>query len=168
MSDLVIRPATVSDAHDINVIYNEFVVESHVSFDTEPWTDDKRAAWLASRIENGYPVIVAADGAGVIGAAWSGPWRDKPAYRSSVETTIVLIPGSEGSGLGTTLYRSLLADVANRSFHRAYAIIALPNDASIAIHRKFGFVEVGVLDEVGHKVGEFHSTMLMELKLESP
>jgi phosphinothricin acetyltransferase len=166
VSDLVIRPATVSDAHDINVIYNEFIVESHVSFDTEPWTDDKRAGWLAGRIENGYPVIVAADGAGVIGAAWSGPWRDKPAYRSSVETTIVLIPGSEGSGLGTTLYRSLLADVANRSFHRAYAIIALPNDASIALHRKFGFVEVGVLDEVGHKVGEFHSTMLMELKLD--
>ena len=167
MSDLLIRPATVDDAHDINVIYNEFVVESHVSFDTEPWTDDMRAGWLASRIENGYPVIVAADGAGVIGAAWSGPWRDKPAYRSSVETTIVLIPGSEGSGLGTTLYRSLLADVASRSFHRAYAIIALPNDASIALHRKFGFVEVGVLDEVGHKVGEFHSTMLMELKLDS-
>ena len=167
MSDLAIRSATVDDAHDINIIYNEFIVESHVSFDTEPWTDDKREGWLSSRIENDYPVIVAADGAGVIGAAWSGPWRDKPAYRSSVETTIVLIPGSEGSGLGTTLYRRLLADVANRSFHRAYGIIALPNDASIALHRKFGFSEVGVLDEVGYKVGEFHSTMLMELKLDS-
>jgi phosphinothricin acetyltransferase len=167
VSDLAIRPATTGDARDINIIYNEFVVESHVSFDTAPWTDEERERWLASRIADGYPVIVAADAAGVIGAAWSGPWRDKAAYRSSVETTIVLIPGSEGSGLGTTLYRALLTDVVARSFHRAYAIIALPNDASIGLHRKLGFTEVGVLDEVGHKVGEYHSTMLMELKLES-
>jgi phosphinothricin acetyltransferase len=166
VSDLAIRPATTGDARDINIIYNEFIVESHVSFDTAPWTDDERERWLASRIEDGYSVIVAADAAGVIGAAWSGPWRDKAAYRSSVETTIVLIPGSEGSGLGTTLYRALLADVVARSFHRAYAIIALPNDVSIGLHRKLGFTEVGVLDEVGHKVGEYHSTMLMELKLE--
>jgi phosphinothricin acetyltransferase len=167
VSDLAIRPATVEDAHDINVIYNEFIVESHVSFDTEPWTDEKREAWLANQFDAGYPVIVAADGEGVIGAAWSGPWRDKAAYQSSIETTIVLIPGSEGSGLGTTLYQRLLADVTDRSFHRAYAIIALPNNASIALHRKLGFSEVGVLDEVGHKVGEFHSTMLMQLKLDS-
>ena len=72
-------------------------------------------------------VVVRVVAAGVIGAAWSGPWRDKAAYKSSVETTIVLIPGSEGSGLGTTLYRRLLVDVTDRSFHRAYAIIALPN-----------------------------------------
>lgn len=167
MSDLTIRPATVEDAHDINVIYNEFIVDSHVSFDTEPWSDQERAEWLASQIDAGYPVIVAADGVGVIGAAWSGPWRDKAAYVTSVETTIVLIPGSEGSGLGTALYRDLLADVADRSFHRAYAIITLPNDASIALHRKLGFTEVGVLDEVGHKEGGYHSTMLMELQLSS-
>jgi phosphinothricin acetyltransferase len=167
VSDLAIRPATVGDAHDINVIYNEFIVESHVSFDTEPWTDGEREDWLANRFEASYPVIVAADDAGVIGAAWSGPWRDKAAYQSSVETTIVLVPGSEGSGLGTTLYRRLLADVAERSFHRAYAIIALPNDASIALHRKLGFSEVGTLHEVAHKAGGFHSTMLMELKLDS-
>jgi phosphinothricin acetyltransferase len=166
MSELAIRPATAEDAHGINVIYNEFVVDSHVSFDTAPWTDEERTEWLASRLSEGYPVLVAADGVGVIGASWSGPWRDRDAYRSSVETTIVLIPGSEGAGLGTTLYRSLLAEVAARSFHRAYALIALPNDASVGLHRKLGFTQIGVLDEVGHKDGAYHSTLLMELKLD--
>ena len=166
MSDLTIRSATSEDAHGINVIYNEFVVDSHVSFDTEPWTDGQRSEWLTSSLGDGHSVLVAADDVGVIGAAWSAPWRDKDAYRGSVETTIVLIPGSEGAGLGTTLYRSLLAEVAARSFHRAYALIALPNDASVGLHRKLGFTQIGVLDEVGHKDGAYHSTLLMELKLD--
>jgi phosphinothricin acetyltransferase len=167
MSELSIRSASADDAHDINVIYNEFVIDSHVSFDTAPWTDDQRVGWLTSLLDDGYPVLVAADGVGVIGAAWSGPWRDKEAYRTSVETTIVLIPGSEGAGLGTTLYGSLLAEIAERSFHRAYALIALPNDASVGLHRKLGFTQIGVLNEVGHKGDEYHSTMLMELRLDS-
>lgn len=166
MTDVTIRPATAEDAHDINAIYNEFIVDSHVSFDTEPWTDQKRIDWLEKTLRDGYPVLVATDGAGVIGASWCGPWRGKDAYRFSVESTIVLIPGSEGSGLGTTLYRALLQEVAARSFHRAYAIIALPNDPSVGLHRKLGFREIGVLDEVGFKDDRHHSTMLMELKLD--
>lgn len=167
MSDLTIRPATIDDASGVNLIYNEFIVESHVSFDTVPWTDEKRVLWLESSFDGGYPVLVATDAAGVIGASWCGPWRDKHAYHSSVETTIVLVPGSEGSGLGTTLYRSLLTEAAARSFHRAYAVIALPNDPSIGLHRKLGFEEIGVLDDVGYKDDRFHSTMLMELRLDS-
>lgn len=167
MSDLIIRPATVEDAHGINAIYNEFIVDSPVSFDTAPWTDEEREQWLRGTFDGGYPVLVAADAKGVIGASWAGPWRDKAAYRLSVETTIVLVPGSEGSGLGTALYRELLVEVADRSFHRAYAIITLPNDASIGLHRKLGFSEVGILDEAGYKDGGFHSTMLMELRLDS-
>ena len=121
MSDLTIRAATIEDASGMNLIYNEFIVESHVSFDTVPWTDEKRVLWLEGNLDSGYPVLVATDEAGVIGAAWCGPWRDKESYHASVETTIVLVPGSEGSGLGTTLYRTLLAEAAVVSFHRAYA-----------------------------------------------
>ena len=78
-----------------------------------------------------------------------------------------MIPGSEGAGLGTTLYRSLLAEVAARAFHRAYALIALPNEASVGLHRKLGFEHVGVLSEVGRKDDAYHSTLLMELKLDA-
>ncbi|MGI9667664.1 MAG: GNAT family N-acetyltransferase, partial [Acidimicrobiia bacterium] len=93
MTDVVVRDASLADAADMNAIYNEYIVDSHVSFDTAPWTDDDRLTWLRSRMEAGYPVMVAENDA-VIGCAWSGPWRDKAAYRGSAETTIVLAPGS--------------------------------------------------------------------------
>jgi len=71
-----------------------------------------------------------------------------------------------GSGLGSRLYGALLKEVEARGFHRCYAVVSLPNDVSLALHRKLGFVEVGVLDEVGFKDGRYISTMLLELKLD--
>ena len=71
-----------------------------------------------------------------------------------------------GRGVGTELYRALLEAVAAAGFHRAYAIVTMPNDASVALHEKLGFRQLGVLDEVGFKAGEFHSTMLLEKKLD--
>jgi phosphinothricin acetyltransferase len=157
-----IRPATDDDVPALNAIYNAYIVDSHVSFDTEPWTDDQRLAWLEQRVAEGYPVIVAEVEGSVMGAAWSGPWRDKAAYRGSVETTIVLAPDAGGAGVGTALMSSLLGSLAAGGFHAAIAVIALPNDASIGLHRKMGYRVVGVLDEVGHKDGAFHDTMIME------
>ena len=163
---MIIRSATAADIPAMNAIYNEYIVETAVSFDTEPWSDEKRFAWFQQRVDGGYPMFVAeADGA-VIGASWSGPWRDKAAYRSSAETTVVLRGDAGGRGVGTELYRTLLEAVAAAGFHRAYAIVTMPNDASVALHEKLGFRQLGVLDEVGFKAGQFHSTMLLEKKLE--
>ncbi|MGI9666164.1 MAG: GNAT family N-acetyltransferase, partial [Acidimicrobiia bacterium] len=103
----------------------------------------------------------------VIGCAWSGPWRDKAAYRGSAETTIVLAPGSEGQGAGARLYTALLDELTDRGFHTAIGVVALPNDASIALHRKLGFREVGALEDVGFKDGSFHSTMILQRVLAS-
>ena len=164
--DVAIRPATGADVSAMNAIYNEYIVDSHVSFDLEPWSDEKRHEWFSSRVTAGYPFFVACEGDEVIGVAWAGPWRDKEAYRGSVESTVVLAPGSEGRGIGTTLYTTLLRALRSEGFHRAYAIIALPNDSSIALHLKLGYREIGVLEEAGFKDGKYHSTMLMELALE--
>ena len=164
--DVVIRPAIEADVPAINAIYNEYIIGSHVSFDLEPWSDAKRLEWFRSRVAAGYPLFVASEGDEVIGTSWSGPWRDKKAYRGSVESTVVLAPGADGRGVGTVLYATLLNDLRSGGFHRAYAIIALPNDSSIALHLKLGFREIGVLEEAGFKDGEYHSTMLMELALD--
>jgi phosphinothricin acetyltransferase len=163
--DIVIRRAIEADVPAFNAIYNEYIVDSHVSFDLEAWSDEKRLDWFRSRVLDGYPFLVACDGDEVIGASWAGPWRDKEAYRGSVESTVILAPGAEGGGLGTVLYTTLLDALRSEGFHRAYGIIALPNDPSIALHRKLGYREIGVLDEAGFKDGRFHSTMLMELAL---
>jgi phosphinothricin acetyltransferase len=164
--EVVVRPAIEADVPAMNAIYNVYIVDSHVSFDLEPWSDEKRLDWFRSRIADGYPFYIAGDGAAIIGVSWAGPWRDKKAYRGSVESTVVLAPGSDGRGIGTTLYTTLLDALRSEGFHRAYAIIALPNESSIALHRKLGYREIGVLDEAGFKDGKYHSTMLMELALE--
>jgi len=163
---VVIRSAIDADVPALNAIYNEYIVDSHVSFDLEPWSDEKRLEWFRSRVAAGYPFFVACAGDEVIGTSWSGPWRDKKAYQGSVESTVVLAPGSDGRGVGTVLYRTLIDALRSGGFHRAYAIIALPNDTSIALHLKLGYREVGVLEEAGFKDGTYHSTMLMELALD--
>ena len=166
MREPTVRDATPGDVPAVNAIYNSYIVDSHVSFDTEPWSDEQRLSWLADRIDHGYPVLVAVDDGVVVGAAWSGPWRDKAAYRMTVESTIVLADGSTGRGIGTTLYGTLLDRLRSEGFLVAIAIIALPNDASVALHARFGFREVGVLDGVGVKGQRRHSTLIMECQLE--
>ncbi len=164
VSDITTRPATRADASAINEIYNAYIVDSHVSFDTEPWSETKRLEWFDDRHAMDYPVVVAVADEIVVGAAWAVPWRSKSAYARAVETTVVLSRSTVGSGVGTRLYADLVERVEAAGFHRCYAIVALPNDASLALHRKLGFVDVGILDEVGFKDGRYISTMLLELR----
>jgi phosphinothricin acetyltransferase len=165
MNEVVIRRATEADVPAMNAIYNEYIVDSHMSFDVEPWSDQKRLEWFRARVDVGYPVLVACEADMILGLSWAGPWRQKKAYWGSVESTVVLAPGILGRGLGTMLYAELLDTLRTEGFHRAYAIIALPNDASIALHRNLGYREIGVLEESGFKDGKYHSTMLLELAL---
>jgi phosphinothricin acetyltransferase len=165
MRDIELRIATEADVSQMNTIYNSYIVDSHVSFDTEPWPDEKRLGWFRERVAAGYPIIVACEGETIIGVSWSGPYRPKAAYRSSAETTLVLAAGEFGKGIGIALYSKLMELLTDAKFHRAYAIIALPNDASIALHHKLGFREIGVLEEAGFKDGKYHSTMMMEREL---
>jgi phosphinothricin acetyltransferase len=168
MSHLAIRGIQPRDTSRVNEIYNMYIVGSHVSFDTEAWTDEVRKKWLDDKIDSGYPILVAEIDGLVVGAAWAGPWRDKKAYSDSTETTVVFDSDYTGEGTGTVLYAELIEELRKRGFHRAYAIIALPNDASIALHRKLGYTEIGVLDEAGFKDDQYVSTMLMERRLETP
>lgn len=166
MRSIELRVAIEADVPQMNAIYSTYIVDSHVSFDTEPWPDQKRLEWFRERVSAGYPFLVACDGDAVIGVSWSGPYRPKPAYRSSAETTVVLAEGEFGKGIGMALYSKLLEHLADAGFHRAYAIIALPNDASIALHRKLGYREIGILEEAGFKDGKYHSTLMMERALD--
>lgn len=158
----VIRHATENDLEAINDIYNRYIVDSHVSFDADAWDMERRREWWSHYA--GRVLVVEVDGA-VVGTAFAGPWRHKAAYASSTETTVVLDPSSVGLGLGTALLGALLDLLTDQGYHRAYAIIALPNDASVALHRKAGYRKIGILDEVGRKMDRYWSTMLMEKRL---
>lgn len=165
MSDVRVRPATEADVPVLNAIYNGYIVDSHISFDTEPWSDTDRLRWYRARNSAGYPVLVAERSGVVVGASWSGPWRDKAAYRGSVETTVVLDRSATGGGIGSVLLSRLLEDLVVAGFHTAIAVIALPNDASVAMHGRLGYRRIGTLTEVGHKDGRYWDTVLMQRDL---
>lgn len=161
--DAIIRAATDDDLPRLTELYNLYVDGSHVSFDVDPWTFERRQEWFATYSSTGrHRVLVLETADGVAGVAWSSPFRPKAAYDTSVETTIVLDPAAIGRGLGKRLLTALLEELATEDVHRAYAIIALPNDRSIALHQRLGYRSLGIQHEVGRMYGRYWDTELLE------
>ncbi len=160
----MIRDATGGDLDAINDIYNWTIVDNHVSFDTTAFDGPQRQLWWESR-EPELPCLVAEEAGRVVGVSYAGWYRPKPAYRSSAETTIVLAESAWGRGVGTVLLSALCDRLSETGFHRAIAIIALPNEGSIALHHKLGYRSVGVLTEVGTKLGSLWDTEILEKPL---
>ena len=151
-----VRPATVDDLEAINLIYNHYVLQTHITFDDEPMPMEARREWFTHYAAVGrHRVLVAAEGETVIGFASSSRFRPKPGYLTSVETSIYLAPDATGRGAGGKLYAELFKAIEGEDLHRAYAGIALPNPASIALHEKFGFNRVALFSEQGRKFGRY-------------
>lgn len=168
MSDeTTIRPALRDDLPALVEIYNHYVCETPVTFDTEPFTAEEREAWFSSFSGDGpYRLLVAANGDAIRGYASSSCFKPRKAYDVSVETTIYLDPGSTGDGIGSALYGALLDELlADARLHRAYGGIALPNDASVALHEKLGFKHVGTYREVGRKFDRYWDVAWFEKDL---
>jgi phosphinothricin acetyltransferase len=148
-----IRRAVPSDLPDLVRIYNHYVTNTHVTFDTNPFATEERRSWFEGFADSGpHRLLVAEVASGIAGYTSSARFRPKQAYHTSVETTVYLDPRQIGRGLGGKLYGALLELLANeRQVHRAYGGIALPNPASVALHERLGFRLVGTFKEVGHK-----------------
>ncbi len=150
----MIRPASPADAEAIALIYDPYVTGTIISFETEPVS----AAAMAERIrgaQEAYPWYVREDDGVVLGYAYASKWKERQAYRHAVEVTVYVAPGQARKGIGASLYQVLLADLRRRGFHTALAGIALPNDASVALHERFGFRKAAHLPEVGWKLGRW-------------
>ena len=153
---ITIRRAQIEDAAPLAQIYNHYVRETPITFDTEPKTVEERADWLSHFAAAGrYQCFVMLDAAQVIGWASSHRFRDRAAYETTVETSIYLAPDHHGRGLGYRLYAILFEALAGEDIHRAYAGITQPNPASNRLHAALGFREAGLLPEVGRKFGRF-------------
>jgi phosphinothricin acetyltransferase len=151
-----VRPGRLADLTALTDLYNHFVRETAVTFDLEELTVEQRREWFDHYADTGrHRLLVADDGGAVLGYVTSSPLRPKAAYAPSVETTVYLRPDATGRGLGTLLYQRLFETLAGEDVHRAFAGVALPNDASEALHRRLGFAEIGVYAEVGRKFGRY-------------
>jgi len=165
---VVVRDADEDDAPPINDIYNHYVRTSHVTFDVEPMTVERRLRWLAERSSARYRVLVAEEDGKVVGFASSGPYMPRPAYETSVLFSVYLDPDRTGRGIGTTLYAGLFESIRDADVHRALAGISLPNPGSVALHRRFGFEEVGRFSEQGRKFGRYRDVAWFERPMPRP
>jgi phosphinothricin acetyltransferase len=164
--DVVYRHAEAGDIERITAIYNTVIVDSHVSFDEAPHTVEERAAWFATKTVDGMHQawVCEADGE-VVGVAYSTPWKPKTGYAHTVETTIVFEPAVTGRGLGEGLMTKLLDAVTAAGAEQAIAVVALPNDPSVKFHHRMGYRTVGVLEDVGTKLGARWSTEILQKRL---
>jgi phosphinothricin acetyltransferase len=157
-----LRAATLDDAAALAHVYAPYVTASAVSFETEP----PDAETMRARIEAGgelYPWIVAeAEDGGLLGYAYAARFRDRPAYRFAVETSVYLRPDAVGRGTGRRLYEPLLATLETQGFTQAIAAITLPNPASVRLHERLGFVRAGTYRQVGWKFGAWHDVGLWQ------
>ncbi|MGQ4584172.1 arsinothricin resistance N-acetyltransferase ArsN1 family B [Lysobacter sp. F60174L2] len=152
----MIRDATPSDAAALARIYNQYVLDTTVTFEETAVSKTEMAVRIAEVQAAGLPWLVAEDDAGlVLGHAYASKWKGRCAYRFAVETTVYLDAAVHGRGLGRQLYERLLATLRETGMHVAIGGIALPNPASIALHEKLGFRKVGQFEEVGFKFGRW-------------
>lgn len=159
-----VRDATPEDAARCAEIYAPYVLDTAVSFETEP----PIAADMAQRIadaQRGHAWLVLEDDGRVVGYAYGGPFMSRPAYRWACTVSVYLEPGRRRTGGGRVLYRALLERLAGRGLREAMAGIALPNEASVGLHRALGFTEVGTYRRVGWKLGRWHDVAWFQRRL---
>lgn len=156
MSAIAIRAATRADVPRLTQIYNHYVLNTPVTFDVEPYTAERRMAWFEQFSATGrYRLLVAEEQEHVTGYAGTTRFRVKPAYETTVETTIYCAPESVGRGLGRRLYSALFEAIRDEDIHRIVGGYTLPNRGSEALHERFGFVPVGIFRENGRKFGRY-------------
>jgi L-amino acid N-acyltransferase YncA len=149
----MIRFVTPSDATVIAEIYNYYIANTIITFETEPVAPEEIAARIEKHSQVG-PYLVYEDKGEVVGYAYVSRFRERKAYEQTVESTIYIKNGSGGKGIGFNLYSELLFQAALK-YHTITAGISLPNEASVRLHEKCGFRKVAHFSEVGRKFGRW-------------
>ncbi|MFP5322588.1 MAG: N-acetyltransferase family protein [Acidimicrobiia bacterium] len=160
-----LRPATPADAAATAAIYNHEVTTSWVTFDLVTRTVEEQAAWLDARSGALEVVVAEVDGGEIAGFASLSPYRDRPAYRTTVEDSVYVHPDHRGEGVGRALLEEIVAVARERGFHAVIGRIVGGHTASIALHAAVGFEQVGVEREVGRKMGRWLDVVVMQLLL---
>lgn len=150
-----IRSADLKDADQIAAIYRPIVLDTPISFEVTPPTSPEIATRI-ERTQKSHAWLVATDGSVVTGYAYGSVHRARPAYQSSVEVSAYVAADYQGQGIARSLYEVLFKQLGELGFHQAFAGIALPNEASIALHQSVGFTSIGVFKEVGRKFDRWH------------
>ena len=159
-----IRNVSNTDISDITAIYNHYIENTCITFEEEPVTSNEMLKRIET-ISKAYPFLVAELDNTLIGYAYATSWRIRSAYRFSSEITIYLDHKMKGKGLGSQLFSALIEKLKETDLHVLVGGIALPNEASIALHEKFGFEKVAQFSKIGYKFNQWIDVGYWELKL---
>lgn len=165
MERYVVDDVRPSDAEDICGIYDYFVENSVATFELSPVDAAEMRERLAAVEAEGHPCFVCRKEGRVAGFLWLHRWNWREAYGATAEVTVYVAPGMEGQGIGSALMARLVEHAREAGLHVLVSCITLPNEASMALHRKFGFVQVSHFNEVGRKFGAWHDVCHMQLVL---
>lgn len=149
--NVTVRSADEHDAVRIAAIYNGYIADTCITFETDPVTVAEMAQRIRETHHLSLPWLVAEDDGQLCGYAYASKWKGRCAYRFSVEATIYLDPASTGKGIGIELYTALIEAIKAASMRSVIGGIALPNDESIRLHERLGFRKVGHFEKVGFK-----------------
>ena len=150
----MIRSVVPSDAAAICEIYNYYVLNTHTNFEEEAVSVQEMSERITS-ITKKHPWLVYEENGKLMGYAYASDWKSRCSYRYSVESSVYLAHGTQGKGIGSKLYEALLEKISGLEIHAVIGGIAQPNEASIALHEKFGFEKVAHFKEVGYKFNKW-------------
>jgi L-amino acid N-acyltransferase YncA len=150
----MIRSVHPDDAPSIAEIYNHYILNSPATFEEEALAPEEMRRRIMETTKT-YPWLVCEEDGRLLGYCYGRKWRERAAYRHSVEATVYLHPSSVGKGRGTALFAALLTELRTRQFHSVIGGVALPNPVSTALLEKFGLRQVAHFKEVGYKFGRW-------------
>lgn len=162
----MIRDAGPADAGAIAAIYNHAVDHSTAIWNEARVDAGNRAAWMAARQADGFPVIVFERGGAVLGYGSFGPWRAFDGYRATVEHSVYVHPQARGGGIGCAVMEALIARARGAGMHVMVAGIEAGNGASIRLHERLGFTQTGLMPQVGQKFGRWLDLAFLQLVLD--
>jgi L-amino acid N-acyltransferase len=165
----LIQCTAASHAIAIRDIFNEAIANSTAIYDYEPRTVDNIHSWFNTKAANNYPVIGAIGSAGELrGFATYGVFRDRPAYKYTIEHSVYVHIDHRGQGIGRSLMQQLITTAQQQNYHTLIGGIDMSNASSIALHEKLGFTHAGTIKQAGFKFGQWLDLGFYQLVLETP
>lgn len=150
-----VRDAEPGDAEAIAEIYYYYILNSHATFELDPIDAVEMLRRIENSVEHGLPFLVADSDEKIVGYAHAQPYKQRAAYKRSVEISVYISPASTATGIGSALYARLFERLGSLDIHAVIGGISLPNDASVRLHEKFGMTKVAHFREVGNKFGRW-------------
>lgn len=167
MDQYSVRLAVPGDAAQIADIYKPYVLETAISFEEAVVDTDEMTSRIKKVLAAGLPWLVAEERGRVLGYAYATKWRERHAYRFTVECTAYVASGLARRGIGTALYGAMFPLLKEAGYHAVIAVIALPNAGSVSLHERFGMKKVAHFPQVGFKLGRWHDVGNWHLLLQS-